>query len=94
MLNDYQKSVLLSRRIKEEDVESADLSPDIMLVKMKDGSEHRLCEVWTRCMGYFRPVSDFNKGKKSEFYTRTNFSECKCREHLDINVDKLKLAAE
>lgn len=42
----------------------------------------------------FRPVSDFNKGKKSEFYTRTNFSECKCREHLDINVDKLKLAAE
>ena len=24
-------------------------------------------ECWTRVMGYFRPVSHFNEGKKSEF---------------------------
>ena len=24
-------------------------------------------ECWTRVMGYFRPVSGYNKGKKSEF---------------------------
>lgn len=33
------------------------------------------CEVWTRVMGYHRPVSHFNKGKKSEFYSRTYFKE-------------------
>jgi hypothetical protein len=25
-------------------------------------------------MGYYRPVSQFNPGKKSEFYSRKNFS--------------------
>jgi hypothetical protein len=28
------------------------------------------CEVWTRVMGYFRPVSQFNAGKKSEYAER------------------------
>lgn len=38
-------------------------------------------ECWTRVMGYFRPVSEFNKGKKSEFKERLWFEEgvCRCR---------------
>lgn len=40
------------------------------------------CEIWTRVMGYHRPVSEFNKGKKAEFYERTYFKESK------INADK------
>jgi len=28
------------------------------------------CEIWTRCVGYFRPVSQFNKGKQEEFKER------------------------
>lgn len=28
------------------------------------------CEIFTRCVGYFRPVSQFNKGKKQEFKDR------------------------
>jgi hypothetical protein len=31
-------------------------------------------EVWTRVMGYFRPVSGFNKGKKSEYVSRKEFT--------------------
>ena len=31
------------------------------------------CEVWTRVMGYYRPVSQFNIGKKSEFKERVYF---------------------
>ncbi len=31
------------------------------------------CEIYTRVMGYYRPVSHFNAGKKSEFYSRTYF---------------------
>ncbi|MEK7473600.1 MAG: anaerobic ribonucleoside-triphosphate reductase [Patescibacteria group bacterium] len=34
------------------------------------------CEVWTRVMGYHRPVSYFNPGKRSEHYSRKHFEEC------------------
>lgn len=33
------------------------------------------CEIYTRVMGYFRPVSQFNIGKKSEHKERTHFQE-------------------
>lgn len=35
------------------------------------------CEVWTRVMGYHRPVSHFNTGKKAEHYSRKHFQECR-----------------
>lgn len=35
------------------------------------------CEVYTRVMGYLRPVSQYNIGKKSEFYSRKYFDEQK-----------------
>lgn len=39
------------------------------------------CEIWTRVMGYYRPVSQFNMGKKSEYNQRVLFleSECQCQ---------------
>ena len=33
------------------------------------------CEVWTRVMGYHRPVSGWNEGKQSEFRERKYFRE-------------------
>lgn len=39
--------------------------------------ERQPVECWTRVMGYFRPVSHFNKGKKSEFKERVWFTEQK-----------------
>ena len=33
------------------------------------------CEIWTRVMGYHRPVSSFNKGKQGEFRERVFFEE-------------------
>lgn len=38
--------------------------------------ERQRCEVWTRVMGYHRPVSEFNPGKQSEHAERTLFEEC------------------
>lgn len=35
------------------------------------------CEVWTRVMGYFRPMSEYNPGKKSEHFSRERFEECR-----------------
>lgn len=37
--------------------------------KIQD-SERQPCEVWTRVMGYHRPVSSYNIGKKGEFEDR------------------------
>ena len=48
-------------------------------VRLSD-EERQPCEVWTRVMGYLRPVSEFNKGKKSEFYARKYFTEAKAIE--------------
>lgn len=33
------------------------------------------CEIYTRVMGYHRPVTSFNIWKKSEFYSRNYFKE-------------------
>ena len=40
--------------------------------------ERQRCEVWTRVMGYHRPVTSFNKGKKSEHRERRFFVEGRC----------------
>jgi hypothetical protein len=37
--------------------------------------QRQRCEVWTRVMGYHRPVSSFNIGKKAEHNERRFFSE-------------------
>lgn len=37
--------------------------------------ERTPCEVWTRVMGYHRPVSAFNNGKRAEHAERCYFSE-------------------
>lgn len=44
--------------------------------------ERTKCEIYTRVMGYHRPVTSFNIGKKSEFYSRKYFSS-----NQDFNAD-------
>lgn len=36
--------------------------------------ERTRCEVWTRVMGYHRPISSFNIGKQGEVTERKYFS--------------------
>ncbi len=43
-------------------------------VQLRDDERQR-CEVWTRVMGYHRPVASFNVGKQGEFQERTHFVE-------------------
>lgn len=55
-------------------------------VKITLNNEERTeCEVWTRVMGYHRPVSSFNIGKKGEFEERKFFCEGKTK-----NVEQKK----
>ncbi len=58
-----------------------------MIISDKDGNlildskialfryERTQAEVWTRVMGYHRPVSEFNPGKQSEHAERKHFKE-------------------
>jgi anaerobic ribonucleoside-triphosphate reductase len=41
--------------------------------------ERQRCEVWTRVMGYHRPVASFNIGKKGEHGERCFFREDSAR---------------
>ena len=38
-------------------------------------AERQPCEVWTRVMGYHRPVASFNTGKQGEHAERRFFAE-------------------
>lgn len=40
-----------------------------------DAPRRTRCEIWTRVMGYHRPVSSFNTGKQGEFHQRQFFRE-------------------
>lgn len=42
--------------------------------------ERQPVECWSRIMGYFRPISDANIGKQSEFKERKYFTEEKAQE--------------
>jgi hypothetical protein len=43
----------------------------------EQNTQRTRCEIWTRVMGYHRPVNSFNTGKKAEHYSRKHFTECK-----------------
>ncbi|MDP3465749.1 MAG: anaerobic ribonucleoside-triphosphate reductase [Sulfuricurvum sp.] len=48
---------------------------DEMVLKSQENKRTR-CMVYTRVMGYHRPVESFNIGKKQEHKDRTYFKEC------------------
>ena len=50
------------------------MNEESKVVSLKE-EERTKCEIWTRVMGYLRPVSEYNIGKKSEFASRKTFVE-------------------
>ncbi len=56
------------------EVSTCQAPADATTVTLRDDERQR-CEVWTRVMGYHRPMASFNIGKKGEFHERTYFTE-------------------
>ncbi|SDA71804.1 MULTISPECIES: anaerobic ribonucleoside-triphosphate reductase [unclassified Janthinobacterium] len=52
-----------------------DFTPAITL----PDSERQRCEIWTRVMGYHRPVASFNIGKQGEFHERRYFTQASAK---------------
>jgi len=59
-------------------MESTPTVRDEQTVTLTDAERQR-CEVWTRVMGYHRPVASFNIGKKGEHAERRFFREDRAR---------------
>jgi len=55
-------------------MEVKELTKEEILEQLKE--KRQKCIVYTRVMGYHRPVESFNIGKKSEHKQRKHFKEC------------------
>ncbi|SIS54864.1 MULTISPECIES: anaerobic ribonucleoside-triphosphate reductase [Paracoccaceae] len=64
----------MNKPLTMSDLES-DLADEIEI----NDEERTRCEVWTRVMGYHRPVASFNTGKKGEAAERVYFDEAEAR---------------
>ena len=51
------------------------MTPDL---NSSANAERTRCEVYSRVVGYIRPVSQWNEGKQSEFTDRVEFDVCGC----------------
>ena len=60
-------------------------------IELKD-DERQPCEIWTRVMGYFRPFSEFNCGKKAEFMSRKCFLEKKAMQQISSGEEQAALS--
>jgi hypothetical protein len=61
----------------QDTMTSTDIRSESMInqnIELKT-EERTRCEVWTRVMGYHRPVSAFNAGKRAEHAERRYFTE-------------------
>lgn len=56
-------------------------------IELKD-EERQTVECWTRVMGYFRPVDNWNIGKQQEFKDRQNFKQSVAMKYVDKEENK------
>lgn len=65
---------------KNPSITDCDVTAQTITFECDDGSRvtRTRCEVYTRVMGYHRPVSNFNPGKQAEFAERLHFTESAC----------------
>lgn len=73
-LDDSKKAVLRTYGITCFD-DIVDFDEAQSLIKFANGDERRTCDVYTRVMGYHRPVSCANHGKRQEHRDRRYFKE-------------------
>jgi len=65
---------------KDADLEALFENSDLELLL----DRRTTCEVWSRVMGYLRPISGWNAGKQSEYADRVSFSSNIAQERFGI----------
>lgn len=92
MLTELQKSTLKSKGLTDGEIQGVK-DFDIMEGKITfdNGDEKTITEIYSRCMGYFRPREDYNIGKRQEHLDRKMFTESKAFEAIDKMASNDKL---
>jgi ribonucleoside-triphosphate reductase len=65
---------------------------DISRIEFLPDEKRQKCEIWTRVMGYYRPVSQFNIGKQGEYMERVYYKSDK--DPYKIAEERLQIAKE
>lgn len=82
-----EEELTMEQRIEKFKEEIKDMSPEQLQQRLKevkaDPCKGRPCEVFSRVVGYMRPVQNWNKGKQEEFAMRKmmkveNARPCNC----------------
>lgn len=73
-MTECQLKFLHSMRLSG-DKDVVDCDPDKRTITFKDGHVRQICEIYSRVMGYHRPLEFWNAGKQQEHRDRRLFSE-------------------
>lgn len=71
MLSEFELAVLKNNSIDPNTVSSVDAN---YVVTLKDGTKHQIVECYSRVMGYIKPMSEYNVGKRQEHADRQLFT--------------------
>lgn len=74
MFTEFEEAVIRNYRLDADLIESIDPA---LVITFKDGTKHQLVESYSRVMGYWRPMSEYNIGKRQEHEDRQLFEEPK-----------------
>jgi len=72
---DLAQQAFLKERGYANDKSIVDCNPTAQTVTFADGTVRTVCDVYSRTMGYHRPVHFWNKGKQQEHKDRKHFLE-------------------
>jgi hypothetical protein len=75
-MNELQLQFLKEKGLANDE-SVVDCDPDQQTVTFADGMTRTTTEIWSRAMGYFRPISFYNPGKQQEHRDRKFFTESK-----------------
>ena len=85
MLGEYEAYIAKQNGLDANEIE--DLDATTMIVTFKNGEQHRLAECYTRVMGYIRPLTEMNIGKKGEHAARKHFTEAQAMKHVVLESE-------
>lgn len=74
MFTEFEEAVIRNNRLDADLIESIEPT---LVVHYKDGTTHQIVENYSRVMGYLRPMSEYNIGKRQEHEDRQLFEEPK-----------------
>jgi hypothetical protein len=91
-MNELQLQFLKEKGLANDE-SVVDCDPDQQTVTFADGMTRTATEIWSRAMGYFRPISFYNPGKQQEHRDRKFFTEGQAQASKHQPAERVKVVA-